>query len=405
MAGGPIRVAHLISHPIQYFSPLYRELAARAEIDLMVYFYSDATVREFYDPEFGRRVRWDTPLLEGYQTRFCPSAARTEVGGRFLRVPNWDILREVTCRRYEVIWVHGYGHPNAWIVAATAQRYGASVLIREEQTLLHRRPWYKSALKRVALRALFRRTWGVYIGEQSRRYFEHYGMPPSRLFPARYCVDNGFFQGKAAELAPQRGAVRAGLGVGDDAPVVLFCGKFIEKKQPLLLLDAFERVRRRRRCWLLMVGDGPLRQAAEALVERRRIPGVLMPGFLNQTEVPRAYSAADVFVLPSAFHETWGLVVNEAMNFGLPVVVSNKVGCGEDLVRRGWNGFIVDHRDAVALARAIEALVVDQEMRRAFGARSIKLVGEYSISACGDGIVAACVASARDRSRGRHART
>src|SRR3990172_7079616 len=91
--------------------------------------------------------------------------------------------------------------------------------------------------------------------------------------------------------------------------------------------------------------------------------GVRIAGFLNQSELPAAYAAADVFVLPSAFHETWGLVVNEAMNFDLPVVVSDKVGCGADLIEPGRNGFIVPHDDTAQLAEAIGRLVGDAEMR------------------------------------------
>jgi len=310
----------------------------------------------------------------------------------FLLRPNWDIIREVESGQYDVIWVHGYAYLTIWFAAAAARACGAKLLIREDQTLLHRRPWYKWALKQVTLRALFSQASGLYVGEQNRRYFQHYGMPDERLFPARYCVDNRSFQEKACELAPRREDIRARFGVTDEAPVALFCGKFIEKKQPLLLLEAFEQVRRQQRCWLLMVGDGPLRPDAERLVKLRQIPNVLMPGFLSQTELPAAYTAADLFVLPSIRHETWGLVVNEAMNFSLPIVVSDKVGCAEDLVRPGWNGFVVAHYDVQRLAGAIATLVADGAVRRVFGARSLTLIRDYSIETCADGIVAACLA-------------
>ena len=397
MPGSVVRVAHLVSHPIQYFAPLYRELARRPDIDLTVYFYSDATVREFYDVGFGRRVRWDIPLLEGYQARICPSAAMGDIPSGFLGRPHGDIVREVGFGRYDVVWAHGYAHLTTWLVFAAARARGAGLLIRDEQTLLHGRPWYKRAAKQVALRALFSQAWGLYIGEQSRRYFERYGVPPSRLVAARYCVDNRFFQQRALELRARRPEIRAGLDITDDAPVVLFSGKLVEKKQPLLLLEAFERVQRRHLCWLLIAGDGPLRPAAQDLVARRRIPRVLMPGFLNQTDLPAAYTAADIFVLPSALHETWGLVVNEAMNFALPIIVSDKVGCAEDLVRPGWNGVVVSHRDVEALADAMATLVADKDLRRDFGARSQKLVGEYSVEACADGIIAACLAARQGR--------
>lgn len=388
----PVRVAHLVSHPIQYFAPLYRELSRRPEIDLTVYFYSDATARAFVDAGFGRAVTWDTPLLEGYAHRFLPSAARTGISGRFLKRPNLDIVREIASGGFDVLWVHGYAHLTTWLAVAAARWRGMRVLVRDEQTLLHRRPIGRRALKSVALRALYAQSSALYIGEQNRRYFAHYGMPDERMFPARYCVDNAYFQRRARELAPRRTEIRARFGIESDAPVVLFAGKLIEKKQPLLLIEAFARVRRERPCALLIAGDGPLRGAAERLAARIGVPDVHFAGFLNQSELPEAYAAADVFVLPSKLHETWGLVVNEAMNFGLPVVVSDKAGCAADLVRHGANGLVVPHDSAAALAGAIGTLVGAGVLRQRFGAASRAIIDRYSIGSCADGIIAACVA-------------
>ena len=386
----PLRLAHLVSHPVQYFAPLYREIASRPEVDLTVYFYSDATAREFHDTGFGRPIAWDTPLLDGYDARFLPSAERTRISGPFLRRTNLDIVREIATGRYDALWVHGYAHVTTWLAAATARARGMRVLIRDEQTLLHGRTPHKRALKEVALRALYSQAHGLYIGEENRAYFKHYGMPDHRLHAARYCVDNEFFRTKAAGLAPLRADVRAAFGIEGETPVVLFAGKLIEKKQPMLLIEAFAKVRAAQPCALLIAGDGPLRNEAEALAAHLGVPGVHFAGFMNQTELPAAYAAADIFVLPSQLHETWGLVVNEAMNFALPIVVSDKVGCGADLVEPGRNGFIVPHSDAEALAGAIAQLAGDAEMRARFGARSRTIVERYSIESAADGIVAAC---------------
>lgn len=386
-----VRVAHLVSHPIQYYAPLYRELASRPEIDLTVYYYSAATVREFHDPGFGRTVQWDTPLLDGYRSRFCPSAERTGVDTGWRCQPNWDVVREVVRGGYDVVWLHGYNHPTSVLAAVGARLSGARLLIREDQTLLDRRPWWKRIAKAVVLRALFSQATGLYVGAQNWRHYVHYGMPTHRLFAAPHCVDNRMLRERAAAIARDRRAIRAGFGITDEAPVVLFCGKLIEKKQPLTLIEAYARVRQEHPCWLLLVGDGHQRAAVEDLVRQRGLPGVLMAGFLNQSELPAAYTAADLLVLPSAWHETWGLVVNEAMNFGLPIVVSDMVGCAEDLIRPGWNGFVVPHRDVAALARAVATLVASPEMRATIGARSLTLVEEYSVERCADGIIAACL--------------
>jgi glycosyltransferase involved in cell wall biosynthesis len=276
------------------------------------------------------------------------------------------------------------------MAVAAARARGMRVLLRDEQTLLHRRPPHIAAAKEIALRALYSQCSALYIGEENRRYFARYGMPPERMHPARYCVDNTRLQRAAAELAPRRPELRASVGITDDAPVVLFAGKLIAKKQPLALIEAFSRVRAETPCWLLVAGDGPLRAAAERMVDRLRTPDVRFTGFLDEHRLPEAYAAGDVFVLPSRLHETWGLVVNEAMNFGLPVVVSDKVGCAADLVRSGENGVVVAHDSVAALAAAIRALVTDGALRKRFGAASRRIVDSYSIEACADGIVAAC---------------
>jgi glycosyltransferase involved in cell wall biosynthesis len=388
-----MRVAHLVSHPIHYQSPLYREVSSRPEVDLTVYFYSDASVRGYHDLEYGREVRWDTPLLEGYRSRFLPSAVRTGIQAPYGAAPNWDVLREVLSDGYDALWIHGYAHLNAWLAAAGAALRHTRVLIREEQTLLHDRPWHKKALKELALRSLFARAYGLYIGEENRRYLRHFGLPPERLFPARYCVDNVFFQKRAEELRSRRGELRARFGVADpEVPVILCVAKLIPKKAPLVLVEAFARVREQRPCALLLVGEGELRPAVEELAARRGIPDVHLAGFVNQGELPAAYVAADVFCLPSVLHETWGLVVNEALNFELPVVVSDKVGCAADLVRDGHNGLVVRAGDPEPLAQALETLVAGQGLRRSFGRRGRALVDRYSVQACADGIVAACLA-------------
>ena len=381
----PVRVAHLVSHPIQYFAPLYRELARRDEIDLTVYYYSDETVRSFHDQGFGRTIEWDVPLLEGYRHVFCESARRTKITGNPLRRHNLDIVRRLP--DHDVVWAHGYAHLTAWLAFLRARLAGKPFLLREEQTLLRKRPLHLRLLKAAALGLLFSGSSGLYIGEENKRYFEHYGMPAERLFPARYCVDNTYFQHAAATLGPERARIRKDLGIPDDAPVVLFCGKLTSRKQPLQLVEAFKQVEGP--CWLLMAGDGDQREVLESRASRN----VIFAGFMGQRDIVRAYAAADIFALPSTY-ETWGLVINEAMNFSLPIVASDQVGCAADLIGHGRNGFVVPADDTAALAHVIQELVADDSLRSTLGAHSRERIDAYSIEACADGIVRACLQAA-----------
>lgn len=389
-----VRVAHLVSHPIQYYAPLYRELASRPEIDLTVYYYSDFSVRGFTDRDFGKEIKWDIPLLSGYKYRLCPSAiGRTSEG--LNRKPNWDLLAELIQERYDAIWVMSYASTNAVLARIAALALGIPILFRDDTTLLTPRSAWKRAIKKMILRPFLYGAWGLFVGEENKRYWTHYGIPERRLCFTPHCVDNSYFQNKAKKLLPRRSEIRHRFGITNDAPVILFCGKFIEKKQPLMLLSAYAKLRARVPCWLLLAGDGPLRPLIEEQVRQHGTPGVLMPGFLNQSELPLAYAASDLLALCSSSYETWGLVVNEAMNFGLPIVVSDRVGCAPDLVKSGWNGFIFPYQDVDALSDALGRLIEDEKMRREFGLRSLDRVEGYGVEACADGIVSALLAAAQ----------
>jgi glycosyltransferase involved in cell wall biosynthesis len=119
------------------------------------------------------------------------------------------------------------------------------------------------------------------------------------------------------------------------------------------------------------------------------MPDVVVTGFMNQSEVVRAYACADVFTLFSRRDETWGLVVNEAMNFALPIVVSDKVGCAADLVTHGGNGFIVDHRDPVGLATRLRQLVESPTLRKRMGRKSADAVLQWNYDRALGGLVEA----------------
>lgn len=400
MSGRPLRLAALAAGPVFYQIPLYRRLAADPRIDLTVLFASSGGIRP-YDAAFGGRpVVWDCDLLDGYRCEFLRHADDNDVLGGFLALRDWDIVAKIARGGYDALWVHGYSYLTIWLGMVAAWLSGTPVLLREEQTLLHGRPWPKRWLRETLLRSLFSRIYGLSIGANNRAYFRRYGLPEERLFLAPYCVDNAALQQEAERLARRKAELRSAFGIGGEAgPVVLFVGKLIPKKQPLLALEAFARVRSRQRCALLLVGEGELEPELKARVAAEEIPDVRFAGFLNRSRIAEAYAAADLLVLPSSLHETWGLVVNEAMNFSLPVVVSDKVGCAADLVRDGENGYVVRAGDADALALALERLVVDSGRRRAFGGRSRAIVDGWSYERACEGIVRACLRARRGRRR------
>jgi glycosyltransferase involved in cell wall biosynthesis len=391
------RVAILATHPIQYFAPVYRALAARPEIDLSVYFCSTTGIYETVDPEFGVSFAWDLPLLRGYRHKFLPNRGGNLAGlGRLI---NPSIVTELVRSRFDALIVHGYTHLTEWLAVSAARAVGTRVLIRGESNLLDERPAWKKAVKNLTVRGFLRLLDGaLYIGTQNREYYLWYGVPAEKLFFAPYCVDNAYFQRESEILMPQRPDLRHGLGLPAHLPVVLFCGKLVPKKQPVQLLEAFLQVQRHRPAALLYVGDGQLRPELERRLDSERSAGVRLAGFLNQTQIGRAYAASDVLALPSAWGETWGLVVNEAMNFGLPAVVSDRVGCAGDLVEHGTTGYVTPAGDVGKLAQRLDTLLGDEAARRAMGGHAQARVAGWGVDACVDGFVKAIQAvTARPR--------
>jgi len=257
-------------------------------------------------------------------------------------------------------------------------------------SILNRIAFHPRVYKLVGLRAFLGGGYGLFIGTENRRWFARWGVPEHRLFHVRYAVDNDALRAAASELAPRREQLRAELGIEHEAgPVILTVGRLIPTKQPLHLLEAFRQVRANRRCTLFVVGSGPLEHELCQKVAAEAIPDVRFAGFLDQTQVARAYVAADVFALVSSHDETWGLVVNEAMNFGLPIVVSHRVGSGADRAQSGHNGFVVPHDDLDALIATLDRLVVSGDLRTRLGEASQEMISSWTYDVTAAGLVAA----------------
>lgn len=391
----PHRLLALAASPVYYQVPIYRRLAESDRIKLDVVYVSSEGVRP-YDAGFGgTKVTWDEDLLAGYSSRFLRGADRAVVTGGFgaLRTAQ---AAEIVCReKPDALWVHGYMYASHILAISAARATRIPVMIREEQTLLHRRPAPKRWFRELALRALFRNAYGLYIGSANREFFIRYGIDPEKLFFTPYCVDNDRLRRVAKDLASRRREFRRSFGIDDERPVVLFVGKLDEKKRPFVLLDAYHRLRQDRRCALLLVGDGPLRSEMEARVAEMAVPDVTFTGFLNRSQIGTAFVAADVFSLPSGYDETWGLVVNEAMNFGLPVVASRKVGSTRDLVRPGINGAVVPEDDPEALARALAPFLDEEAMRRQAGHASREIIRSWNYDVTARGIEEAVLSACR----------
>ena len=244
-----LRMAALVSHPIQYFAPLFREIARRPGMDLTVYYCSRMGLGERYDPDFGQAIQWDVPLLGGYRSRFLPNVSMGMKWGSFWSLINPSIVSELIRERYDALLVHGYYSMTNWMAMLTARAVGIPILLRGESNLLGaKRANWRPGKWHLLLGLMRMVSAGLYIGTHNREFYQHFGLDASRLFFAPYSVDNDYFQSWSRRMAPRRAVLRRAFGVMDERPMILFVGKLIPKKQPLLLLEAYRRLRERVPC-------------------------------------------------------------------------------------------------------------------------------------------------------------
>jgi glycosyltransferase involved in cell wall biosynthesis len=356
-----VRLAYLVSHPIQYQAPLLRRIALEPTIDLTVLFGSDFSVRGYKDQGFGVEVAWDTPLLEGYRSEFLRPLR--DAGGVS---PFTPISRGVYRRlqqndgspAFDALWVHGYASVNALQAIVAANALGIPVLLRAESWLADRvRSSWRLALKSAFFKLLGHGIAAVLpIGAENAAYWTYYfgNSVPQFLMP--YAVDNEYFARLAEIAVPREQELRAELGLSPGRPVILFASKLQQRKHADHLLEAYRSFIEDRptlnRPYLVIVGDGEQRAQLEVQALQLGLEDVRFAGFRNQSELPRFFQLADVFVLPSR-HEPWGLIVNEAMASGCPVIVSTDVGCHADLISDGVEGCVFPVGNIAALTQAM----------------------------------------------------
>lgn len=396
------RLAIFTSHPIQYQAPLFRALAATGRIAPTVYFGSRHGVDVAHDTGFGTAFRWDVPLLEGYEHVFLSNTSRHPDVSRFRGVRLGRIDDVLTPERHDALLVLGWQTLAHVQMVRAAWKAGMPVLVRGESTLQRtpvgglrgaaRRTLWLPARQRLYRAAFERVSAFLVIGSRNQAYYRSFGVPAEKFFWAPYGVDNEWFAMSEPARSLARARVREKLGLAADAIVFASSAKLIERKRPFDLVDAVANLRRRGvNAHALFIGDGQERHAIENHAERWGIEdAVCIGGFVNQQEIPAWYAAADALVLPSDARETWGLVVNEAMAAGLPVVVSDAAGCSVDLVRDGENGFTYACGDVRALAGRLLTLVQrGPDGRRAMGNRSRDIVAGFGIDVAANATVAA----------------
>lgn len=371
------QLAIVTSHPIQYYAPWFRHLSAAKEFDLKVFYLWDFGAVERIDVGFQQKIRWDIPLLEGYEYEFVPNVSADPGTHHFWGLNNPDLSHRVKSYQPDAVLLLNYNYASIYRFLWEWRDNSLPLLFRGDSHRLSARQGIKEFLRRQFISAIYRQFAAIlYVGKANYEYFTYHGVAKDKLFFTPHTVDNERFLARSTEAIAGARTWRQELGIPESDAVILFAGKFEAKKRPTDLIAAFLSAQLQD-VSLLFVGSGSLESEMRSLAAGSK--KIYFAPFQNQSLMPRTYAAADVFVLPSyGTGETWGLAVNEAMCLSRPIIASNLVGCASDLVEPQGNGLIFPAGDVLALTASLIEAFRDRERLKAWGKRSHEIIQNYS---------------------------
>jgi glycosyltransferase involved in cell wall biosynthesis len=372
----------------KYFSENYSDY-----INLEVIYFSDYSVQGGFDNQFGTNLKWDIPLLEGYQYKFIKNYSPVKnPASKFFGMINPNIFKHLRQAKPDVVIIPGWSNLSYILGYFSAIILGIDIWVRLETPLNQEllKQSIKAKIKRFFLKNIYFKNVKrcLYIGNENKKFFQYMGIPEHRLFFTPYSVDNDRFRNAYNEGISEKINIRKKIGIPENSIVFLTSGKLIDKKRPLDLIKAFN-LANIPDSFLIYLGDGQLREEIMTYARIEDIGNYLITGFKNQTELAPYFIASDVFVLCSGIGETWGLVTNEAMNFNLPIIISDRVGSANDLVHAGLNGFVYQYSNVNDLASKMKLMASEKEKLSEMGIESSKIIDLYNYKSISYGILKA----------------
>lgn len=348
------KLAILVTHPVQYFAPIFRELAQQPDLQVKVFFGCNHGVIPSKDPNFGVVFKWDCQPTIGFEHEFIStSSLKALTGIQGIRLATKAVA---AINSYQPDAVLIFAYSPTFITASTLllSLAGQKLMLRAETTdEALSRSYLKEKIRQLLLSFYYRQFTHFFpIGTNSINHYLRMGIDKTCMTLAYYAIDTEFFQKQVDFWLPQKDTLRAKAGIREQEHVFIYCGKMFPAKNPLIIADALEKLSpgEKAKTWFIAVGDGELREEFERRVKLQLGQKAIFVGFKNQSELGQYYAMADTLILPSQSGETWGLVVNEALQFNLKVIVSDKVGCAKDLIKDNNTGWIFTSGNAVELS-------------------------------------------------------
>ena len=371
------KLAIIDSRPNIYKVGIWKELSKSKEIDSHVFFLSDAGIKdEFYDKDFNSYRKSDTWLLRDFSFSFPRNFSKFD--NQFLMFISPKIFWDIVRGKYDVILVHGYNYFMYLFSMVLAKATGTKVIFRGEAVLRgneHKRT-IKNIIKKYYIKLVFKLSDAVmYSCSGNRKYFEHYDVDSSKLYPIPCAVDNKYYSSKYFKYFPETESLKNEFGINSKDFVIIFLARFTKRKRALDLLTAVSEIDHSN-ITILFVGDGPELKNMREFSENNNIKTVFT-GFKEQAEISKYYTISDLCVIVSDYDPS-PKVMNEAMNFKISIIVSDVIGTAYDLVKDNHNGYIIKLGDVNTLSEKIDYLNKNRDVKNKMSERCLKIVSDWS---------------------------
>jgi glycosyltransferase involved in cell wall biosynthesis len=363
-----MNIKYILTHPIQYQSPLIKYLNKKINIDIA--YRSNVSLRRYYDREFNKKIIINKKLLVGYKYVFLKHLGTNEVTN--IKPFTTEFIKNIFTNNTKIVWLHGFFIWYNFLIILLAKIYKKKVFVRDETSDLKPRSFLKFFLKKIYYKFIdnFIDCY-LSIGTSNRNNYINYGINSKKIFNVPYVVDNNYFFIKNKNRSKKL--------------KILFTGKLIYKKGCDILLKSITLLNKdidfKHNTEIIIVGDGQMKTELLNFVKKNNLNNVKFVGFKKQSLIKDYYKKTNLFIMPSR-EENWGLAINEAMASKNAIICSTSVGCKKDLVKNNYNGYIFKNDDYINLAQKILKIYNEPKKLSMFKKNSFKIISKWSFNEC-----------------------
>ena len=356
-----VKVALIVSHPIQHFCPQYESFAKNPHADFKVFFASKMGMTSYYDDKFKKEISWSNIRLTNFNHTFLNEQA-TNVGASL------DAKRLDTDLSFfdpDIVIIYGYfqkfqRRAHKW--AYTNKKVLAYI---SDSEFRHDINWVKKLLKWPFLKWYFSKiNYFLSVGEANEEYYNYYGIRKSKLIRMHFPIDVSLYEKAWNNMEALNMSVRRRFNLKEDDFISCVVGKLVSSKSQDHIIEAMILLEERQKyLTLLIIGSGEMEEEWKQKAKKLKNSIVYFTGFVNPDELPAFYAACNVYIHPASI-DAHTLAVSEAIYMGCPIILSDKCGSyGEtDDVQVQKNGWVYKFGDINQLSGIIEYAMFNKQI-------------------------------------------